>query len=61
MPADDDASTVFGRIAFTVFLIVILLIAGVLIAQRIPHAQRPTMRHPVTTQVTTSTPPSKRS
>jgi hypothetical protein len=49
VPANDEAHSVFGRLAFTVFLVVIILIAGVLIAQRIPHAERPFLRHPVST------------
>jgi hypothetical protein len=56
VPVDDDAKNVFGRLAFVVFLTVILLIAIVLIAQRIPHAQRPTLRHPVSTTIITQTP-----
>jgi multidrug efflux pump subunit AcrB len=57
VPASDDAHSVFGRLTFTVFLVVILLIAGVLIAQRIPHAARPYFRHPVSTVTVTQTPP----
>ncbi|MDP9093412.1 MAG: hypothetical protein M3N95_10870 [Actinomycetota bacterium] len=53
MPTDDDAKTVFGRLAFLVFLTVIVLIAVVLIAQRIPHAQRPSLRVPVSTVTVT--------
>lgn len=57
MPEQDDAHSVFARLAFTVVLVVIILIAGVLIAQRIPHAERPTLRHPVSTTTVTQTPP----
>ncbi len=53
VPTDDDAKTVFGRLAFLVFLTVIVLIAVVLIAQRIPHAQRPSLRVPVSTVTVT--------
>jgi multidrug efflux pump subunit AcrB len=56
VPVQDDAHSVFGRLAFTVVLIVIILIAGVLIAQRIPHAERPSLRHPVSTVTVTQTP-----
>jgi multidrug efflux pump subunit AcrB len=55
VPEQQDAHSVFGRLAFTVVLVVIVLIAGVLIAQRIPHAERPLLRHPVST--VTVTPP----
>lgn len=55
VPADNNTN-VYGRLTFAVFLTVIVLIALVLIAQRIPHAQRPTLRHPVSTTVVTNTP-----
>lgn len=45
-----------GGVAFTVFLTVIVLIALVLIAQRIPHAQRPSIKQPVSTVIVTQTP-----
>jgi hypothetical protein len=51
-----DDKNVYGRLTFAVFLTVIVLIALVLIAQRIPHAQRPTLRHPVSTTIITQTP-----
>lgn len=54
--AVDNGNNVYGRLTFAVFLTVIVLIAFVLIAQRIPHAQRPTLRHPVSTTVVTQTP-----
>jgi hypothetical protein len=54
--AIDDDKNVYGRLAFAVFLTVIVLIALVLIAQRIPKAQRPTLRHPVSTTFITQTP-----
>jgi hypothetical protein len=56
VPIDQDAKNVFGRLTFIVFLTVIVLIAVVLIAQRIPHAQRPSLRLPVSTVTITQTP-----
>lgn len=56
MPTNDDAHTVYGRLAFAVFLTVIVLITLVLIAQRIPHAQRPSLRQPVSTTTITKSP-----
>ncbi|MDP9116345.1 MAG: hypothetical protein M3O28_03600 [Actinomycetota bacterium] len=54
MSSDNDPQTVFTRLTFVVFLSVIVLIAVLLISQRIPHAQRPTL-HQLQTVVTTVT------
>lgn len=56
MSSNGDVKNVGGGVAFTVFLTVIVLIALVLIAQRIPHAQRPSIKQPVSTVIVTQTP-----
>jgi hypothetical protein len=54
---DDDRTNLSGWVTFAVFLTVIGLIAIVLIAQKIPDAERPTVKHPtVTTVIITNTP-----
>jgi hypothetical protein len=50
---DDDRISLSGWGALGVFITVLILIAIVLFAQTIPHAQRPTIRpSPITTVIT---------
>jgi heme/copper-type cytochrome/quinol oxidase subunit 2 len=52
-----DRTNLSGWVTFAVFLVVVGLIAIVLIAQKIPDAERPTIKHPTaTTIVITQTP-----
>ena len=55
MPSDDGKGLRSG-LAFAVFLTVIVLIALVLIAQRIPRAQRPALHPAISTVVITQVP-----
>jgi hypothetical protein len=53
VPSEDDRAF-SGRLTVGVFVSVVALIALVLLAQKIPHAKRPTILHP-TVVVTTIT------
>ncbi|HEY8828001.1 MAG TPA: hypothetical protein VIM17_09620 [Jatrophihabitantaceae bacterium] len=46
-----------GRLTIAVFMTVLALIVIVLAVQRIPHAQRPTIRQPTATTITITTTP----
>jgi hypothetical protein len=52
---DDDNRTLSGWVTFGVFITVVALIAVVLIAQKIPGAERPTIKPVLTTILITHT------